>query len=212
MKVLKRNFFILILICILLVALVPFVTKISSTHASFSVAGNNILNFTCGSLHNKFIIELYDGNELIETSEDSKKDSIQNNVPLKLDHQYTLKIYNKSELYVDFYMNAEDIITNTFSENVLVEFDVTEEIFDFPDTMYWGEPKYLFGITDDSKKQRILDVKNFPPTDTPIIFTFILDSEKLNQAIDNPEESAKIKDTSFNFSLHFYAEAINMTT
>ena len=43
MKVLKRNFFILILICILLVALVPFVTKISSTHASFSVAGNNYM-------------------------------------------------------------------------------------------------------------------------------------------------------------------------
>lgn len=179
----RRN--IMLLSAALLLIAFVFVSFIGSqtTQASFNKSGTTDLNVECGRFSDLFIVELYDGDTKIEASD------IQFNTP------YTLKVYNKSNLVCDFFLDISGTELNTFSNFVSLKISQDKE------------HNLALAKTSSIQKEELfvylnkgIKVTGFRPSDTPMEFTIELSTAFVKDILQsNP---GYITDTAFDLKIN----------
>lgn len=180
----KRNIM-LVAAAMLIIAFV-FVNVIASqtTHASFNKSGTAELNVECGSFSDLFIVELYDGDTKIEASD------IEFNTP------YTLKVYNKSNLTCDFFLDIAGTELNTFSNfvSLKVSQDKNHNLALANKSSIQSEELFVYCT-------KSIKVTGFRPSgDTPMEFTIELSTAFVKDIlVSNP---GYITDTTFDLKIN----------
>ena len=170
---------------LLLIAFV-FVSFIGSqtTQASYSKSGTTDLNVECGSFSNYFIVELYDGDTKIEAAD------------IEFNKPYTLKVYNKSTLSCDFFLDISGTELNTFSN--FISLKVTQD----------KDHNLALSKTSSIQKEELfvylnkgIKVTGFRPSgDTPMEFTIELSTSFVKDIlVSNP---GYITDTDFDLKIN----------
>lgn len=179
----KRN--VMLVACAVLILAFVFVNIIASqtTKASFTKSGTSDLNVECAEFSDFFIVELYDGDEKIEAED------------IEFNKIYTLKVYNKSTLTCDFFLDIAGTELNTFSNFVSLKItqDKIHNLALASKSSIQGEELFVY-------LNKSIVVTGFKPSDTPMEFTIQLSTAFVKDIIQsNP---GYITDTSFDLKIN----------
>ena len=181
----KRRNLLLVSAALMIIAFV-FVSIIASqkTQASFAKTGTTDINVECGRFSDLFIVELYDGDTKIEASD------------IKFDTPYTLKVYNKSNLSCDFFLDITGTELNTFSN--FVSLKVTQDKTNNLELAKTSsvQQEEIFAYCTKSIK-----VTRFKPSgDIPMVFTIELSTSYVKDVLSS--SPGYITDTTFDLKIN----------
>jgi len=186
----KRNLSLIVAILLILCfAFISFIGK-NTTSAAFQKTSTAEVTVECGSFSDKFIVEIYDGQNLI-----SQED-------IELDKEYTMKVYNKSTFSCNYYFTAENSEMNTFSNYLTV-------IISEPDSVINSNLCGDYAIQTGKrlpKASKLISVSEFKSSDAPMVFNFKISTDTLRSVAQSYPE--RVTDFNFDLKLNIVAQTV----
>lgn len=184
----KRKKF-LLLTAALLIIMFAFISIIgnNTTSSAFLTSSQVGVNVECGTFSDMFIVEIYDGDTLISEND------------LQFNKEYTIKIYNKSDINCDFYLTTDGTELNSFSNYVSI---ILTEDHSY-NTNLATTSSIRSGVRLNNTNKTIISVTKFKGNDEPMIYTMKISTDSVKLVAQNAPD--RIVDFEFNLKLSFVA-------
>lgn len=182
----KKLLFTCIAILLVLFAFISIIGK-NTTSAAFLASSQVGVNVECGSFSDMFIVEIYDGNNLITEND------------IEFNKEYTVKVYNKSNLKCDFYLTTDGTEINTFSQYVTITLSEDHNY----NTSIANSSSIRSGVRLSNTNKTIISVSSFDPNTEPMIYKIKISTDALKLIAQNAPD--RIVDFDFDLKLSFIA-------
>lgn len=159
----------------------------STSFSAFTASSKVGVNAECASFSDKFKVEIYDGNTLI--SEEN----------IEFDKEYTVKVYNESQINCDYYLTTEGTELNSFSNYVSI---VLTEDHSY-NTSLASTSSIRSGVRLNNANKQIINVKSFSPSNQPMIYTLKISTDSVKLVAQNAPD--RLVDYDFDLKLSFIA-------
>lgn len=158
---------IIVLIMLFIIIFGLYIFDIGMSSSGFNASGTVVINVNCGEVCLE--VEIYD-------KETGAK--LEANEAFIVDKTYIIKIYNKGNIDCDLYSNLSESEMNTFSMYL--------EALTSQDRAYNKTLAKASGIEPQFslyQNRDLISVKNFKPSDKPLIYEFTLSSRLIRQMV-----------------------------
>lgn len=183
----KKTIFLFIGTLILLFAFISIIGS-NITSSAFAVTSKTGVDVECGSFSDLFVVEIYDNNNNLITEND-----------LQFDKEYTIKVYNKSNISCNYYLTTDETELNTFSNYVSIT--LTED--HSYNTELATTSSIRSGVRLSNTNKTIINVTNFKPNLEPMVYKMQISTSAVKMVAQNAP--SRITDFDFDLKLKFVA-------